>query len=126
MRHCHILSHRQLQMAVFFAALDLTIVTTALPTIIEHFQSSADYTWIGTSFLLANAASTPTWGKISDIWGRKPIILTATIVYFLGSVLSATAVSIAMLLVGRATQGAGAGGVLILANITIADLFSVR
>jgi hypothetical protein len=52
-------------MAVFLAALDVTIITTALPTISEHFQSTAGYTWIGSAFLLANSASIPSWGKIS-------------------------------------------------------------
>lgn len=56
-------------MAVFLAALDVTIVTTALPTISEEFSSPSGYTWIGSAFLLANAASIPSWGKVSDIFG---------------------------------------------------------
>lgn len=57
-----------LMLAVFLAALDVTIVTTALPTISEHFHSASGYTWIGSAFLLANAASIPSWGKISDMY----------------------------------------------------------
>ena len=113
-------------LAVFLAALDVTIVTTALPTISEYFHSDAGYTWIGSAYLLANAASTPSWGKISDIWGRKPILLCAAAVFFLGSALAGAAVSISMLIAARAIQGIGGGGLIILSNICISDLFSMR
>lgn len=104
-----------------------TIVTTAVPTISAHFHSSeGDYTWIGSAYLLAAAASTPTWGKFSDIWGRKPILLTANAFFFVGSLISALSTSIRMLLAGRVIQGTGGGGLLILANICISDLFSMR
>ncbi|KAH8813029.1 MFS multidrug transporter-like protein [Xylogone sp. PMI_703] len=112
--------------SVFLAALDTTIITTALPTISEHFHSTAGYTWIGSAYLLASAASTPSWGKISDIWGRKPILLFAAVVFLLGSTLAATSVSIAMLITARAVQGIGGGGLIVLVNICISDLFSMR
>jgi hypothetical protein len=112
--------------SVFLAALDTTIITTALPTISEYFHSNAGYTWIGSAYLLVNAASTPSWGKISDIWGRKPILLCAGGVFFLGSSLAGGSTSIAMLIAARAIQGVGGGGLIILSNICIADLFSVR
>jgi MFS family permease len=113
-------------MSVFLAALDITIVTTALPTISDHFQSASGYVWVGSTFLLAAAALTPTWGKLSDIWGRKAILLIAGAVFFLGSALCGAAISVAMLVAGRAVQGAGAGGLLALTNIIIGDLFSQR
>lgn len=112
--------------SVFLAALDTTIITTALPTISEYFQSSAGYTWIGSAYLLANAASTPIWGKLSDIWGRKPILLCAAGVFLLGSGLAGGSSSIAMLIAARAIQGVGGGGLIILSNICISDLFSMR
>ncbi|KAA8574729.1 hypothetical protein MFRU_049g00190 [Monilinia fructicola] len=112
--------------SVFLAALDVSIITTALPTISEHFHSNAGYTWIGSAYLLANAASTPSWGKFSDIWGRKPILLIAAGVFFIGSLLAATSVSVGMLIVARAVQGIGGGGLIILVNICISDLFSMR
>jgi hypothetical protein len=115
-----------LGVSVFLAALDTTIVTTALPTISEYFGSSAGYTWIGSAYLLANAASTPSWGKFSDIWGRKPILLCAAGIFFLGSVLAGASISIGMLIVARAVQGIGGGGLIVLVNITISDLFSMR
>lgn len=101
-------------------------MTTAIPTISEHFNSSAGYTWVGSAYLLANAASTPTWGKLSDIWGRKLIILVATAVFFIGSLICGISTSILMLVSGRAVQGAGGGGLIILVNICISDLFSAR
>ena len=113
--------------AVFLAALDITIITTAVPTIATHYRASeADYTWIGSAYLLAAAASTPTWGKFSDIWGRKPTILAANVIFFVGSLIAAVSNSIDMLLAGRVIQGIGGGGIIILANICISDLFSMR
>ncbi|KAL9598914.1 MAG: hypothetical protein Q9219_004179 [cf. Caloplaca sp. 3 TL-2023] len=115
-----------IQIAVFLAALDTTIITTAVPTIATHFHASeADFTWIGSSYLLAAAASTPSWGKISDIWGRKPILLVANIVFLAGSLIAALSVNIKMLLAGRTIQGIGGGGLIILSNICISDLFSM-
>ena len=113
-------------MAVFLAALDVTIVTTALPTITEHFGSASGYTWIGSAFLLANAASIPSWGKVSDIFGRKPMLLLANIIFMIGSLVAALSTSIGMLIAARAVQGLGGGGLVILVNITIGDLFSLR
>lgn len=104
-----------------------TIITTALPTISAHYRSSeADYAWIGSSYLLAAAAATPIWGKVSDIFGRKPVLLVANVVFFVGSLICAVSVSIKMLLAGRVIQGIGGGGLLILVNICISDLFSLR
>ena len=76
--------------------------------------------------MLADGASTPIWGKVSDIWGRKPVLLIAIGTFFVGSTLSATSVSMKMLIAGRAVQGLGGGGLLTLSNIVISDLFSLR
>ncbi|KAL9130515.1 MAG: hypothetical protein Q9217_001335 [Psora testacea] len=85
-----------------------TIITTAVPTISARFNASeADYTWIGSAYLLAAAASVPTWGKFSDIWGRKPILLVANFVFFVGSLIAALSIDIKMLLAGRVIQGIG-------------------
>ena len=113
-------------MAVFLAALDLTIITTALPTITEHFGSSSGYTWIGAAYQLAGSASTPLWGKISDIWGRKPTLLIANFIFLAGSLIAALAANMGMLIAARAIQGLGGGGLLVLVNITIGDLVSMR
>jgi len=103
-----------------------TIITTALPTIAEHFHSASGYTWIGSAYLLGAAASTPIWGKISDIFGRKPILLIANVVFLVGSLIAALSVTIGMLIVARTVQGIGGGGLIVLVNICIGDLFSMR
>jgi predicted MFS family arabinose efflux permease len=113
--------------ALFLAALDMTIITTALPAIAGAFKAStSDYTWVGSAYLLANAASVPLWGKLSDIWGRKPVILLANVVFLVGSLLCAVSVSIGMLIGSRILQGVGGGGLVVLVNIVISDLFSMR
>ncbi len=114
-------------MALFLAALDVTIITTALPTIAIHFKASAsDYTWIGSAYLVACAGAVPVWGKLSDIWGRKPAILMANAVFCVGSLISALSINVNMLIAGRVIQGIGGGGLVILVNICISDLFSMR
>ncbi|KAK4184778.1 MFS multidrug transporter-like protein [Podospora australis] len=112
--------------AVFLSALDQTIVSTALPTIADHFESSSGYVWVGSAFLLAQAVVAPSWGKLSDIWGRKIILLIAVAIFFIGSTLAAAATSLTMLLVGRAVQGTASGGLLSLASIVVGDLYSPR
>ena len=76
--------------------------------------------------MLAAASSTPSWGKLSDIWGRKVILQVAVAVFFIGSTLCGASVSLGMLIVGRAVQGVGGGGLLTMVNIIIGDLFSQR
>ena len=115
-----------LYLSLFLAALDATIVSTAIPTISAHFQSASGYTWIGGAYLLSNAATGPIWAKLSDIWGRKPIVLAAVAVFFSSSIVCATSISMGMLIAGRAVQGAAGGGLVLLANICVSDLFDMR
>ncbi|KAH7001508.1 major facilitator superfamily-domain-containing protein [Ilyonectria destructans] len=112
--------------ALFLAALDMTIITTAIPTIANEFKSSVGYIWIGSAYLLGNAAFVPTWGKVSDIFGRKPVILAAAVIFWIGSLLCALSKSMGMLIAARAIQGLGGGGLIVLPNIAISDLFSMR
>lgn len=112
--------------ALFLAALDVTIVTVAVPTISREFRNTAGYTWIGSAYMLTAAASSPVWGKISDIWGRKPVMLVAAAVFWLGSLLGAVSTGMGMLIAARAIQGVGGGGIVILVNVCISDLFSMR
>lgn len=111
-------------LATFLSALDVSIVTTALPSIAEAFTSSSAYQWIGSAYLLATAAATPVWGKVSDIFGRKPTLIAANVIFLVGSLVAALANSVGMLLAARAVQGLGGGGLLVLCNIVIGDLFS--
>lgn len=113
-------------LALFLAALDVTIISTAIPTISAHFNSSQGYVWVGSAYLLGNAAFVPTWGKVSDIFGRKPILLLSIAIFWIGSLLCAVSNSMGMLIAARAIQGVGGGGTIALPNICISDLFSMR
>ncbi|EAW10844.1 putative MFS transporter [Aspergillus clavatus NRRL 1] len=113
-------------LSLFIAALDQTIVATSLPTISSSLHSSDGYTWVGGAYLLANAAAAPVWAKLSDIWGRKPIILIVVVWFMLSSILCAAAVNMTMLIAGRALQGTAGGGLMQLVMIVVSDLFSVR
>ncbi|KAM0279245.1 hypothetical protein ACHAQH_004702 [Verticillium albo-atrum] len=114
-------------LAVFLAALDAVIITTALPTITHDIGASdAGFAWIGAAYLLASATSVPFWGKTSDVFGRKPVLIVAQAIFMAGSLVSALATALGVLIAGRAVQGLGAGGVMALVNITVGDLFSPR
>ncbi|ROV94831.1 hypothetical protein VPNG_09319 [Cytospora leucostoma] len=115
-----------LSSAVFLSALDVTIVTVAVPTISHAFNSTAGYTWIGSAYLLANCATAPSWAKLSDIWGRKPIMMTAVGTFWIGSLLAGLSANMGMLIAARAIQGIGGGGIMNLCSICISDLFSMR
>lgn len=115
-----------LYLSLFVAALDATIVATAVPIITADLKSAGGYIWIGGAYLIANAAAAPIWVKLSDIWGRKPIFLGGIAVFFASSVICAAAVDMQMLIVGRAIQGAAGGGLICMVNVAISDLFSVR
>ena len=115
-----------LGLALFLAALDTTIITTAIPTISSTFNSSVGYIWIGSAYLLGNSAFVPTWGKISDIFGRKIVLIAAVSIFWIGSLLCALSNSMGMLIAARAIQGVGGGGAVVLPNICISDLFSIR
>lgn len=104
----------------------MTIVATAIPTISADLHSAAGYLWIGGAYLLANAAGAPVWAKVSDIWGRKPILLVAVAIFLGSSIMCALAKSMQMLIIARAIQGTAAGGLLQLVNIVISDIFSMR
>ncbi|KAK1919539.1 hypothetical protein P3342_001831 [Pyrenophora teres f. teres] len=113
-------------LSLFVSALDATIVATAAPTISRDLSSAAGYTWIGGAYLLANAASGPIWAKFSDIWGRKPIMLCALLLFFISSAVCATAKTMQELIIGRAFQGTAGGGLILLVHVCISDLFSLR
>ncbi|KAJ9489689.1 hypothetical protein VN97_g3591 [Penicillium thymicola] len=113
-------------LSVFLSALDLTIVTPAIPAIVGSLRSAAGYTWVGSAYTLAYAAITPVWGSVSDIWGRKPIMLIAVAIFLVGSLVCALAPKMDVLIVGRAIQGLGGSGMGIMVNIVVSDMFSLR
>lgn len=115
-----------LALSLFLSALDTTIITTAVPTIVNQFNAPAGYVWIGSAYLLGNAAIVPVWGKMSDIFGRKQILLIAVSIFLLGSLLCAISQSMGMLIAARAIQGVGGGGAIALPNMCVSDLFSLQ
>ncbi len=113
-------------LSVFIAALDSTIVATAVPTITSELKSPSGYAWIGGAYLIATAASTTIWSKLSDIWGRKIMLLVAVALFLSSSILCALAVDMKMLIAGRALQGVAGGGLVILVELIFSDMFSTR
>jgi len=115
-----------LMTALLLGALDQTIVTTALPTIVSNFGGASHLSWVITSYLLASTASTPLYGKIGDLYGRKKILSIAVIIFVIGSLLCGLASSMSTLIMARFIQGLGAGGLFPLVLATIADIVPLK
>ncbi|WVF68426.1 hypothetical protein IAT40_003191 [Kwoniella sp. CBS 6097] len=110
-------------LVLFLAALDQTIVATALPTIAEDLHSTpSQYSWVGTSYLLASTLQTPINGRVSDIVGRKPMLYAAIIVFAVFSALCGAAKSSSWLIIARAFQGLGGGSIIGLTSIVVSDI----
>ena len=115
-----------LMLALTLAALDQNIVATALPRIVSDLGGLAHLSWVVTAFLVASTTTAPLYGKFSDIYGRKPAFMVSIIIFLLGSMLCGLARGMTQLIVFRAIQGLGAGGLITLAQTTIGDLVSPR
>jgi len=115
-----------LMVGLLLAALDQTIVSTALKSIVEDFDGLAHYTWVVTAYLLTSTASTPLYGKISDLYGRRPVFQFAIITFLIGSFAAGAATSMEQLIAFRAVQGLGAGGLMSLTFVIIGDIISPR
>ncbi|MFZ5671525.1 MAG: MDR family MFS transporter [Pseudomonadota bacterium] len=113
-------------LAMFLAALDQTIVATALPTIGRLLGDFENLPWVVTTYLLTSTAVTPLYGKISDIAGRRVTLLVAIGIFMLGSILCALAPTMLALILARALQGLGGGGLISLAQTIIADIVSPK
>jgi EmrB/QacA subfamily drug resistance transporter len=127
------LSHRQimtilsgLMLGMFLAALDQTIVSTAIRTIGDDLNGLSIQAWVTTAFLITSTIATPLFGKLSDIYGRKPMFMIAITIFVLGSALCGLAQSMYMLAGFRAFQGIGAGGIMPLALAIIGDIIPPR
>jgi EmrB/QacA subfamily drug resistance transporter len=127
------LSHRQvlvifsgLMLGMLLAAIDQTIVATALPTIVGDLGGIEHLAWVVTAYLLAETVSTPLWGKLGDLFGRKRLFQMAIVVFLAGSMTSGLAQNMGELIGSRFIQGAGAGGLIVLAQAIIADVVSPR
>ena len=115
-----------LMVGLLLAALDQTIVSTALKSIVEDFDGLTHYTWVVTAYLLTSTASTPLYGKISDLYGRRPVFQFAIITFLIGSFAAGASTSMEQLIAFRAVQGLGAGGLMSLTFVIIGDIVSPR
>ena len=115
-----------LMLGMFLAALDQTIVSTALPTIVGDLGGLNHLSWVVTSYLLASTVSTPLYGKLGDMMGRKPVFLAAILIFLAGSMLAGLSQTMGELIGFRALQGIGAGGLMVGAQAIIADIVPPR
>ncbi len=129
----HVLSQRArltvmgaVMLGLFLSALDQTIVGTALPTIVTDLGGNSLYTWVVTAYLLTSTVTVPMWGKLSDLFGRRPILLIGIVIFLVGSALSGLSQNMAELIAFRGLQGIGAGSLFPVSLAVIGDLFSPR
>ncbi len=112
--------------AMFFSALDQTVVSTAMPVIISELKGFNLYAWVFTGYILATAVTVPLYGRLSDMYGRKPFYIFGFVVFLVGSAVSGMSTSIGMLIFARAFQGIGAGAMMSMPRATIGDIFNPR
>ena len=115
-----------LMLGMFLAALDTTIVGTALPSIVGKLGGIALYSWVFSAYLLTSTTTVPIYGKLADLYGRKPLFLLGTALFLLGSILSGAAQSMEQLIIFRAIQGLGAGAVMPLVLTIIGDIYELE
>jgi len=127
------LSHRQilvvfsgLVLAMLLAALDSTIVSTALPTIVGELGGLAHLSWVVTAYLLAQTIVTPLYGKLGDLYGRKGVMQSAIVLFLIGSVLCGVSQNMTQLIVFRAIQGLGGGGLMVTTQAVVGDIVPPR
>ncbi|GAA2280890.1 MFS transporter [Streptomyces atrovirens] len=115
-----------LLLGLLLAALDQTIVATALPTIVSELGGLEHLSWVVTAYLLASTAATPLWGKLGDQYGRKKLFQTAIVIFLVGSALCGAAQDMPQLIAFRALQGLGGGGLIVLSMAIVGDLVPPR
>ncbi|MBI5157586.1 MAG: MFS transporter [Acidimicrobiia bacterium] len=127
------MTHRQilvvfsgLMLGIFLAALDQTIVSTALPTIVGELGGLDHLSWVVTAYMLTSTASAPLYGKISDLYGRKIVFQAAIVIFLVGSILAGVSQSMVQLIAFRAIQGLGAGGLIVMAMTIVGEILSPR
>ncbi len=115
-----------LMITMLMASLSQTVLATALPTVVGELNGVEHMAWVITAFILASTIMMPIYGKLGDMFGRKPLFLFAITVFVIGSAIGGAAQSMDMLLVGRVVQGIGGGGLIILSQASIADVVPAR
>ena len=113
-------------LGMFLAALEATVVGTAMPTVIASLGGLDRYSWVFSAYLLTSTVTVPVWGRLSDLYGRRPLYLLAVIFFLIGSALSGASQSITQLIVFRAIQGFGAGGLIPLSMTITGDIYTLK
>jgi len=113
-------------LVMLLASLDQTIVGTAMPHIVSDLRGFERYTWVTTAYLLTSTVMVPIYGKLSDLFGRKPVFLVGVVLFLVGSAASGASQSMDQLIAFRAFQGLGAAALMPIAIAVIGDLFTPR
>jgi EmrB/QacA subfamily drug resistance transporter len=113
-----------IMLSLFMAAVESTVVATAMPTIVSELGGLASYSWVFSAYMLTATTTVPLYGKLSDLYGRRPVFFVAMALFLTGSILSGLSSSMGQLIAFRTLQGLGAGGLMPLAFIMIGDMFS--
>src|SRR5215471_535383 len=113
-------------LVLFLSSLDQTIVGTALPRIVTELRGDNLYTWVVTAYLLTSTVTVPIYGKLSDVYGRRPMLLIGVFLFLVGSALSGLSQSMGQLIAFRGVQGLGAGALFPISLAIIGDLFTPR
>lgn len=115
-----------LMLSMLLAALNQTVLSTALPTIVGELHGVSDMLWVITAFILASTITMPIYGKLGDLMGRKALLMAAIILFMIGSVIGGLANDMGVLITARVVQGLGGGGLMILSQAVIADVVPAR
>ncbi|MFP5313746.1 MAG: DHA2 family efflux MFS transporter permease subunit, partial [Actinomycetes bacterium] len=115
-----------LMLSMLLAALNQTVLSTALPTIVGELNGVSDMLWVITAFILASTITMPVYGKLGDLMGRKALLMAAIVLFMAGSVVGALAENMGVLITARVIQGLGGGGLMILSQAIIADVVPAR
>ncbi len=115
-----------IMLGMLLAALDQTIVATAMPRIVQEFNALSHLSWVFTAYMLASAITVPIYGKLSDIFGRRGLYILGIIIFLIGSILSGAAQSMLQLIIFRGVQGIGGGAIMVNSFAVIADVFPPR
>src|ERR1700761_2958026 len=115
-----------IMLATFMVAIETTIVATAMPRIVGQLGGFTYYSWVFSAFLLAQSTTTPIYGKLSDMFGRKPALIGGILLFLAGSLVCGFAWSMMSLVIFRALQGLGAGAIYPVSMTVIGDLYSLE
>jgi EmrB/QacA subfamily drug resistance transporter len=115
-----------LLLAMFMAAMEMTVVSTAMPTVVAELGGAGHYAWVFSAYMLTSTVTVPVYGKLADLYGRKPVLLASMALFLLGSMASGQARTMTQLIVFRAVQGLGAGGMQPMALTVVGDIFDIE